>query len=216
MSEMTDPAAPVRFQQIRSSQDPATAAALAIYEEAFPLSEQIPRSQVEERIDRGIYELWVGQRTEEVIFMAILYTLRDSDLVLLGYIATQKAARNQGIGSRFFQQVLAALQERDRYLLLEVESPTEADPITRRRYGFYQRLGAMFLQDVRYILPPLSGGEPTEMCLAIAPGYKMSCLDGDRVRQLLCQLFQEVYDRPLSDPLLQTCLQDVPETVYLI
>jgi GNAT superfamily N-acetyltransferase len=216
MSEMTDTAAPVRFQQIWSSQHPATAAALAIYEEAFPLSEQIPRPQVEERIDRGMYELWVGQRGEDVVFMAILYTLRDSDLVLLGYMATHKQARNQGIGSRFFQQVLAALQERDRYLLLEVELPTESDPMTQRRYGFYQRLGAMFLQDVRYILPPLSGGEPTEMCLAIAPGYKTSSLGGDRVRQLLSQLFQELYDRPLSDPLLQTCLQEVPETVYLV
>jgi len=213
---MTDTAAPVMFQRIDSSQHQATAAALAIYEEAFPLSEQIPRSLVEERIDSGVYELWVGQRGEEVVFMAILYTLRDSDLVLLGYIATHQEARNQGIGSRFLEQVLTALQERDRYLLLEVELPNEADPMTQRRYGFYQRLGALFLQDVRYILPPLSGGEPTEMCLAIAPGYKTPTLAGDRVRQLLCQLFQEVYERPLSDPLLQTCLQDVPETVYLV
>lgn len=212
---MTDAAAEVRFQQIHSSQHPATAAALAIYEEAFPLSEQIPRSRVEERIDSGIYELWVGQRGEAVVFMAILYTLRDSDLILLGYIATHSEARNQGIGSRFFRRILEALQERDRYLLLEVELPNEADPMTQRRYEFYRRLGALFLQDVRYILPPLSGGEPTEMCLAIAPEYKTPTLAGDRVRQLLCQLFQEVYDRPLSDPLLQTCLQDVPETVYL-
>ncbi|KPQ32883.1 MAG: putative acetyltransferase [Phormidium sp. OSCR] len=213
---MTDTAAPVMFQRIDSSQHQATAAALAIYEEAFPLSEQIPRSLVEDRIDSGVYELWVGQRGQEVVFMAILYTLRDSDLVLLGYIATHPEARNQGIGSRFFRQVLTALQERDRYLLLEVELPNEADPMTQRRYGFYQRLGALFLQDVRYILPPLSGGEPTEMCLAIAPGYKTPTLAGDRVRQLLCQLFQEVYERPLSDPLLQTCWQDVPETVYLV
>lgn len=212
---MTNEMESVKFEKIPSSTHPATAPALAIYETAFPLSEQIPRPKVEERIDSGIYELWVGQREDEVVFMAILYTLQGSDLTLLGYIATHPMARNQGIGSRFFRQVIAALQERDRYLLLEVEVPDEAEPMTQRRYGFYQRLGAKFLQDVRYILPPLSGGEPTEMCLAIAPAYKTPTLGGDRVRQLLCQLFQDLYERPLSDPLLQTCLQDVPETVYL-
>ncbi|NMG61209.1 hypothetical protein E1H12_22525 [Geitlerinema sp. P-1104] len=112
--------------------------------------------------------------------------------------------------------MIERLQEGDRYLLLEVELPTPADPMTQRRYEFYRRLGAKFLQDVRYILPPLSGGEPTEMCLAIAPAYKTPTLGGDRVRQLLCQLFQEVYEHPLSDPLLQACLETVPETVYLV
>ncbi len=206
----------IRFEQIPTSTHPATAPALAIYEAAFPLSEQIPRPKVEERIDRGIYQLWVGQRGEEVLFMAILYSLRDSDLMLLGYIATHPQARNQGIGSRFFKQVIERLQEGDHYLLLEVELPTPAEPMTQRRYEFYRRLGARFLQDVRYILPPLSGGEPTEMCLAIAPAYKTPTLGCDRVRQLLCQLFQEVYERPLSDPLLQACLETVPETVYLV
>ena len=168
----------IRFEPILTSTHPATAPALAIYEAAFPLSEQIPRPKVEERIDQGIYRLWVGQRGEKVVFMAILYPLQDSDLVLLGYIATHPEARNQGIGSQFFNQVLETMREGDRYLLLEVEVPDEAEPMTQRRCEFYRRLGAKFLEDVRYILPPLSGGEPTEMCLAIAPAYKTQTLGG--------------------------------------
>lgn len=158
----------IRFEPILTSTHPATAPALAIYEAAFPLSEQIPRPKVEERIDQGIYRLWVGQRGEKVVFMAILYPLQDSDLVLLGYIATHPEARNQGIGSQFFNQVLETMREGDRYLLLEVEVPDEAEPMTQRRCEFYRRLGAKFLEDVRYILPPLSG-ESQQRCVWRSP-----------------------------------------------
>lgn len=206
----------VEFQLVASSQCAETTAALDIYDAAFPASERIPRQIVGDRIDSGVYELWVGLAETRVVFMSILYTLQDSDLILLGYIATHADYRNQGIGSQFLQELIETLRSRDRYLLIEMEVPDDGDPFTQRRYGFYQRLGAKVLKDVCYILPPLSGGEPTPMWLAVAPQYHTEELSGDRARQLLIQLFTEVYDRPPDDPLLQTCLASVPEVVHLV
>lgn len=207
----------VVFDKLESADGDDARVALDIYDAAFPASERIPRQTVAQRIDRGVYELWIGRQPEDrrVVFMAILYTLHDSDLVLLGYIATHADFRNQGIGSAFFRDLLQQLQARDRYLLIEMEVPDDRDPFTQRRHQFYQRLGANVLQDVRYILPPLSGGEPTEMWLAIAPAYKTPTLTGDRVRQLLEQLYTEVYERPHDEPLLRTCLASVPPVVRL-
>ena len=210
---MTD--SEVKFDRLSNTSHPAMPAVLEIYTEAFPASERLPIPVLKERVDRGIYELWRGQQGDRVVFLAVLYPFPDSDLTLLGYIATHRSARNQGIGSQFLRQILAELQQRDRYLLLEVELPVETDPMSQRRCEFYRRFGAVFLEGVRYILPPLSGGEPTEMCLAIASEYAEPTLSGDRVRSLLRHFFQDLYDRPANDPLLLTCLETVPDTVYL-
>ncbi|OAB56185.1 hypothetical protein AY599_04100 [Leptolyngbya valderiana BDU 20041] len=205
-----------QFTQTDDIRSDDCARALDIYEAAFPARERVGRDKVLDRIARGVYELWLGKDGDRVVFMTILYTLKDSDLVLLGYIATDAAYRNRGIGSAFLKDVLKHLRSRDRYLLIEAERPNDEDTFSTRRLEFYRRLGAKFLENVRYILPPLAGDTPTEMLLAIAPGYRTETLPQDRVRHLLTQLYIEAYDRSADDPLLQLCLASVPDIVRLV
>ncbi|MGC9503381.1 GNAT family N-acetyltransferase [Baaleninema sp.] len=206
----------IRFFQTDDVGGDDCARALDIYEAAFPARERVSRAKVIDRITRGVYELWIGKDGETVVFMTILYSLQDSDLVLLGYIATDAAYRNRGIGSAFLKDLLKHLKPRDRYLLIEAERPNDEDKFSTRRLDFYRRLGAKFLENVRYILPPLAGDLPTEMLLAIAPGYRSPTLSGERVRHLLTQLYIEAYERSPDDPLLQLCLSSVPDTVRLL
>ncbi|MBP0001891.1 MAG: GNAT family N-acetyltransferase [Cyanobacteria bacterium SID2] len=206
----------IQFSQLDDINSEDCSIALDIYEEAFPPEERVRRDKVIDRIAKGVYELWIGKDGDRVVFMTILYNLQQSDLVLLGYIATDAAYRNLGIGSTFLQDVLNHLKPLDRYLLIEMEHPDNDDGMARRRLEFYRRIGAKLLENVRYILPPLSGDRPTEMLLAIAPGYRTETLDRLRVRHLLTQLYVEAYDRSIEDPLLHLCLSSVPETVRLV
>jgi hypothetical protein len=72
------------------------------------------------------------------------------------------------------------------------------------------------MKNVRYILPPLSGSESTEMILMLAPEYPKNRIAGEQVKQLMTQLYVKFYDRRLDDPLLRSSWQTIGEFVELI
>ncbi|MGL4500186.1 MAG: hypothetical protein ACRCU2_14065, partial [Planktothrix sp.] len=85
-----------------------------------------------------------------------------------------------------------------------------------RRIQFYQNNGAKLLQSVRYVLPPLSGDVPTEMLLMMVPAELGGQLPGKQVKQLIEQVYQEMYDRPSDDALLRSFIEEVPDVVELV
>ncbi len=209
---------PMKFYTIREIDCPDFQAAIEIYQAAFPPSELIPIDVFARRVDRGTYQLWVCQQDNRIAFMAILCEPIADRFVLLGYIATHPDYRSQGIGSDFFSEILPKLQQRSQSLLLEVENPNDGDdlPLRQRRVNFYRRLGARELQNVRYILPALSGGEPTEMILMVAPAEEGDRILGEEVRRLIIELYVRFYDRSPDDPLLQLSLEGIGEWVELV
>ncbi|MGB3557444.1 MAG: GNAT family N-acetyltransferase [Geitlerinemataceae cyanobacterium] len=206
------------FYRVKEIESSDFQAAIEIYEKAFPDRERVTISSLVDRIRSNTYQVFVKKEDNRVIFMAVLCKPILEEFVLLGYLATHPDFRNRGLGTLFVNDTLEKLRSRSQYLLLEVEDPhigfdTE---LKQRRVNFYRRLGAKQLKNVRYILPPLSGGESTEMILMLAPQYPANRILGERVKQLITQLYLTFYDRQIDDPLLRSIWQTIGESVELI
>ncbi len=207
----------VNFLAIKNSQHPDFTAVINIYEEAFPPSERVATSLVEQRIDNGDYQLFVSYQENQVAFMAILSPIRDTQFILLAYIATQTSFRNQGIGSKFLDYLLLKLRQEEKYLLLEVENPQYGNEqqLRKRRLNFYRRMGAQQLKDIRFVIPPLSRKSPVEMLLMIAPPYREKVLSQQMVKKLITWLFVEGYQGSPKSPLLTELLKGIGEIIEL-
>ncbi|HIK32929.1 MAG TPA: hypothetical protein IGS31_16500 [Oscillatoriales cyanobacterium M4454_W2019_049] len=208
----------MQFDRVTDIDRPDFRAAIAIYEEAFPANERVSIATFEKKVTDGTYQLFVGNRDDRVIFMAILCEPILEEFVLLGYLATHAEFRSQGIGAQFFSYALSLLQPRAQYLLLEVEDPqigVDRD-LRQRRVNFYRRLGAKQLKNVRYILPLSNRGEPMEMILMLAPEYPGNRITGERFKQLITELYTKIYQRRSSDPLLRSIWQNMGAFVELV
>lgn len=208
----------VTFVQIQDSQHADFPAVVALYEEAFPPSEKVASSAIAERVDREIYQLFVGYEATQVVFMAMFYPMRESEFVLLAYIATHRDYRGQGIGATFLRESVNRLQREAKYLLIEAEDPScgEDKALRQRRVNFYRRIGARTMEGVKFVLPALSREPPAEMVLMVAPTYQGGRLPGSLVRQLMTQLYVEGYDRPLAEAQQQSFLQNISDFVELV
>lgn len=78
-----------------------------------------------------------------------------NDFIYLEHFAIDEAARNGGIGGKALKQFLASCRVP---IVLEVEIPT--DDLSKRRIGFYERLGFQ-LDTHLYYQPPYRQGGPT-------------------------------------------------------
>jgi GNAT superfamily N-acetyltransferase len=82
------------------------------------------------------------------------YELWPKDVALLGYIAVVAERRGQGIGTRFYREIVQRISAR--VLFLEMEMPEEAASerqrqLALRRIQLYRRLGALRLTGVHYL-----------------------------------------------------------------
>ena len=143
--------------------------AMEIYSCAFPVNEQQPLDVVKERVRRGLNQIYVGRDGHEITFMALLWPLKNTDFILLDYMATSVAYRGKNIGSYFLQSMREVLAGSNKHFIIEVEDPEygENKEERQRRLAFYKKNGARELKDVRYVLPALQGGVSTEMKLMI-------------------------------------------------
>jgi GNAT superfamily N-acetyltransferase len=193
-------------------------AAMEIYRHSFPENERQPVDNIEKRLKAGLSDMIVGKKDGIVVFMAILYPLRGTNYILLDYIATAPDYRNQGIGAEFLNKIINSNKADGKYLILEVDDPRFGENKVERqsRVGFYQRLGAKIFKDVKYFLPPFSSDVPTEMILMMLPAPKSMIIEGAVVRNLIQQIYRELYDRGPDDRLLKSIIGDVPGQVELV
>jgi hypothetical protein len=133
-------------------------------------------------------------------------------------MATKDVHRGKGIASAFLTTLRDKLMGTEQHLILEVENPKFDDfsKDKERRVFFYKRNGAKVLNDVRYLLPPLSGSTPTEMILMIFPEYRDERISGFTVRNVVTQIYSELYSRQEDDALLGTFINDIPDTIKLV
>jgi GNAT superfamily N-acetyltransferase len=199
------------FSAISAKDIPGLQDALDIYADSFPANQRHPAEVIRERVAAERYTLMVGRREGEVVFFALLWPLRGSEFVLLDYMATKKTHRGEGIGAAFLKSVsrMAALE--GKFLLMEVEDPTRGGNREERarRAQFYRRQGAKELQGVRYLMPGLSGGPPTEMILMVLPPRSEAEMDGTIVRQVVMQIYKELYSRDGEDGLLNSFIGEI-------
>lgn len=208
----------IEFREVTNTHHPDFEEIVRIFQTSFPPEEQFPAEVFARRVQQKRDRAFAGYYNGTVALMAMLHPLPDSDLVLLGYLATDAPYRGRGIGTQFVRYILERLQQNQQYLLLELDHPEYGDDreLRQRRVEFYRRLGAVELKNVRYVLPPLTGDKTTEMILAIAPGYQSKRLSGEQVKKIIADLHIEAYDRDSNDPLLQSLLDEVENSVELV
>ena len=210
----------VDFVELTEVDSPEYSQAIEIYEEAFPLAERQPVSIIRHRISSGLYKAYIGrlEETKEVVVLAFLWPFKDSNFILLDYLAVKKSIRGQNVGSAYLISMIQVLKPQQKYLLIEVDNPKFApnEDEATRRIAFYQRNGARLMKDLRYLLPPAQGNEPTEMMLMIFPQYKTPQIEAYLVRNLIIQLYREAWERGVDDPYLNEFIDDVTDPIELI
>ena len=72
--------------------------------------------------------------------------------VYVEHFAVDGSMRGSGIGSEAFSLLLEKAAQKGKPLILEVEMPE--DELSRRRIGFYERLGGKLRTDFEYVQPP--------------------------------------------------------------
>lgn len=191
---------------------------IEIYTDSFPLNERHSPEVIRERLARGGYTLIVGRVPAEIVFFALLWPLEGSRFVLLDYMATRGGYRGRGAGSAFLREIPASPELAGKFLVMELESPASGEnrEQRRKRVEFYRRQGARELQGVPYFMPGLAGGGPTEMILMMLPAYDKDTIEGRIVREIIAQIYRELYNRGPDDPLLDSITSAIPGSVRLI
>lgn len=192
--------------------------AIKIYIDSFPANERHSVDVIKERLIRKKYTMYIGRLENEIVFIALLWPLQNTDFILFDYMAVKESHRSRGIGSAFMKYIAKQLEEQNKYLILEVENPNYGDnkEERRRRINFYKRQRVKEMKNVRYILPPLSGPNPTEMILMVLPDYYAGKIPGKLVKETIEQIYKELYNRNKDDYLLNLFICDVPSIVELI
>jgi ribosomal protein S18 acetylase RimI-like enzyme len=124
------------------------------------------------------------------------YELWPKDVGLLGYIAVVPEKRGQGIGSRFYREIVKRISAR--VLFLEMEMPEEATSEQQRQFAlrriqFYRQLGALRLTGIHY-LQTVGPHQPlTPMHLMVHPFEPIDALEVFELAQgvfgdLICQV----------------------------
>jgi GNAT superfamily N-acetyltransferase len=190
--------------------------AIKIYEKSFPSNERQSKDTIKKRVKGNLYQMFIGRLKNKVVFMALLYPLKNTDFILLDYMVTDENFRNKGIGTDFIKNILGKITSK--YLILEVENPNYGNNKEQRerRVKFYKRLGAKEMKNTRYILPPLSGDIPTEMILMVLPKCTGGKIDSSLVKKLIVQMYKELYDRNENDDLLNSFANDIKNPVELV
>ena len=110
--------------------------------EAFVPQERKPLPDILRLLEEGRYEVWGLFDEDELLSYAALWKNATIPLVLLDYLGTTRARRNEGLGS----DMLSRLEQLGRPLVAEAEFPvpggSDAENALRlRRIQFYIRNG---------------------------------------------------------------------------
>ena len=190
-----------------------------IYQASFPPGVRKPFAEIVSALATGDEVLYIAVREHQVLGFAVLALLAARSVLFLDTMAVSETARDQGVGSQIFQDILLKAQTDRRItgMILEVEPPEtageEADVLLReRRIEFYRRNGAELVAGSQvYRIPEISGAGSVPMQLMWMP---LNSADGvlspRKLRQLIILIFAQVYERTREDALLQSILENLP------
>jgi hypothetical protein len=205
------------LKRIHDSLDPRMQMVMTIYRNSFPTNERQLDETIFHRHKLGINEIYVLEdSSNEIVGMAMLFPLKESDFTLLDYFAISQNKRNSGYGSILFQLIKELVFEQKRKLVLEVEKPIKQDASSEqvRRIKFYKKNGAIPLENVPYMLPSIAGKMPVEMLLLICT-ERVQQLNRKTISNLISYLYQQVYQKKSNDKLLVDLLNKLPEKTTL-
>jgi len=168
--------AEITFAEIKSLDDTLYDYWLDLYQQSFPLNEQMPVSS----LNKILRNKATGEANNshllacldsEKRFTALVYyeQMPDCAVAALWYLAVNPKERSQGMGSKIYEMLqtrVRAEQPAVRALFFEVQDPEicnlpEEQEDAHRRIAFYKRNGALQLYGIDYTQsvgwqPPLS------------------------------------------------------------
>ncbi|WP_455627925.1 GNAT family N-acetyltransferase [Parabacteroides chinchillae] len=122
------------------------------YNDSFPEGERRAFSLIRDLVkDNSNFHVFAVYR--EDVYVGFITAWTFDGFTYIEHFAIDEAARNGGIGGKVFGRFLSEIKTP---VVLEVELPTEE--MSRRRIGFYERLGFKLDNHV-YFQPPYRQGE---------------------------------------------------------
>lgn len=154
-----------------------------IMQQSFPSAEYRPKHKQYALLDNEKYNLYISKHQEKIQAFIAYWDL--GDFFFAEHLAVAPQERNGGIGSRFMTSVLDSL---NKPLVLEVENKN--DGISKRRIGFYERLG-LFLTDVCYNQPNFDNSD------VVIP-LRIMCYDIEgklKIQEIERTIFEKIYKK---------------------
>jgi hypothetical protein len=182
-------------------------AALEIYEYSFPSNEKQSQETLINRLTSGQERLIIGKIKEDVMAIAFLFDLLNTNFLVLDYFAISEKLRGKGFGSYFFKHLNDTAQSQSKNLLMEVDHPSFGTEIDKRRVMFYEKNGAKILKGIPYILPPLDDTLPTRQVL-MSMNQKTEITKKEK-QNLVENLYQQLYFRKIGDYFLDQILENI-------
>ena len=188
-----------------------------IYETSFPANERQTLETLQIRLKEDNEVLFAAMISHEVVGIGFLFNLLGSDFLLLDYLAVKENHRGKQIGERLFEFLKSYSKSHDKHLLMEVDNPDFGEDKTSKmkRIAFYQKNGALWLKDVKYILPALDKTLPTEQILMVVPKNAENEFSGQEIHRLVKVLYSELYGIGESDDKLLKIISSIAEKVQI-
>jgi GNAT superfamily N-acetyltransferase len=161
----------IRFVELTSLQDDLLLPWLDLYETAFPAAERVlvskhllalkGASDADEPGEHHILAALAGNAS--FAGLARYQVPPDLGAAYLWYLATAPELRSQGVGTKFYQEIVRRVTGPAlRALVIEVEIPARASggegeaaaaerALAQRRITFYRRQGARLLEGIHYL-----------------------------------------------------------------
>lgn len=137
----------MEIERLTAPQDERLTALLGLMERAFPREER--REALWHRRAMADGDFYCCRVTDESRFIGLVCYWVHGDLVYLEHLAMAAECRNRGYGAR----VLEELHKRYAKFIIIAEVELPVDELTRRRCGFYERLGYRRLPEAHVQLP---------------------------------------------------------------
>jgi hypothetical protein len=163
--------------------------------------------RVEALLECGRYVLAAEGEARAVRAMALVALFPSEGFAHLDYLATAPSCRTRGCATRLLAFLKSALPQ----------SPFNSDLLTLELDGglapWYERRGALLMDDVPYLFPAAAGPRP--MKLMVFPFRNQTELAGEQVQGLVRALYAGLHGRGPQDPILQSFVDRVSARVSL-
>jgi GNAT superfamily N-acetyltransferase len=188
-----------------------------IYEASFPANERQTLKTLKIRLKENKEVFFAAKISHEVVGIGFLFDLPGSDFLLLDYLAVKENHRGKQIGEQLFEFLKSYSKRHNKHLLMEVDDPEFGEDKTSKlkRIAFYQKNGALWLKDIKYILPALDGSEHTEQILLLVPQNPKSEFSGEEIKALVKLLYSELYGISEKNSNLNLILESVKDKVFV-
>ncbi len=155
-----------------------------IMEESFPTDEYRTYQEQKELLSNPQYCIYVLPDFETKGIRAFIAVWNFDHFAYIEHFAVNPAYRNSGIGSSMLQEMIKLLSC---MICLEVELPD--NDICKRRIRFYERNG-FFINDYRYIQPPISHGRNSLPLKIMTSG---NTITEEKFNEIKTMLYKYVY-----------------------